>query len=475
LSAPSAWWRFIAVCAIPIALAPLLLTSAWAQTGITVALGYAGASACAWRYRTGHGVATAWLWIGAGLFLNASGSIAESIETQVLAVTYSPLVADALYLALYPCVTIGLLMIVRARYPGMARAKLIDAGTLSVGLGLLCWIFLIRPSAASASGSVLSRIVDVSYPVGDLMLLAILARALAADGWRTPTLRLTSVALLGFLLGDSGWALVNQNDWAVSDTVSALLGVPFLLAYVLLGAAALHSSSAELRAPAEGGDEGMSRTLLASLTIASLIAPAILAFQALSGRVTDGLAIAICSAQLMMLVIARMSYLLGHVQRQATRLRELALEDELTGLPNRRALETYLSGALQRARRDGRPLSLAMLDLDHFKRFNDEYGHVAGDHLLKSLAAAWLKEIRTTDLLARIGGEEFVLVLPGAAADQAGEIVAKLRDATPLGQTFSAGLAEWDTEALPEDLMKSADGALYEAKRAGRNRVRVAA
>jgi diguanylate cyclase len=390
-------------------------------------------------------------------------------------VSSSPTVADALYLALYPCVTVGLLMIVRARHPGLARAKLIDAGTLSVGLGLLCWIFLIRPSAASATGSVLARIVEVSYPVGDLMLLAILARALAADGWRTPALRLTSLGLLAFLLGDSGWALVNQNNWNVSNTVSALLGLPFLVAYVLLGAAALHRSSDELRAVVHAGDEGMSRTLLASLTIASLIAPAILAFQALSGGVTDGLAIAICSASLMMLVIARMSYLLGHVQRQAGRLRELALEDELTGLPNRRALETYLSDALQRARRDGRPVSLAMLDLDHFKQFNDEYGHVAGDHLLKSMAASWLTEIRATDVLARVGGEEFVLVLAGADIDQAGKTVSKLRANTPLGQTFSAGLAQWDAEALPEDLLKSADGALYEAKRAGRNRVRVAA
>jgi diguanylate cyclase (GGDEF)-like protein len=128
-----------------------------------------------------------------------------------------------------------------------------------------------------------------------------------------------------------------------------------------------------------------------------------------------------------------------------------------------------------RRRREQRPLSLALIDLDHFKRFNDELGHGAGDHLLKSAAAAWSRQIRASDMLARVGGEEFVLVLPNADVEMAAAVVSKLRSATPLGQTFSAGVAEWDIDALPEELINAADAAMYEAKRAGRDRVERAA
>jgi diguanylate cyclase (GGDEF)-like protein len=467
----SAWWRYLVLAAIPMAFAPWFLQSQWEQTGLTVAVGYASGVLCLWRYRTGRGVAGAWLWIGAGVALNASGSIAESLQMQILGRTTTPSPADALYLALYPCVSVGLLMIVRARYPGLGRAKAIDASALTVGLGLLCWVFLIRPAAASASGSVLVRAVDVAYPVGDLMLIAILARVMAAGGWRTPTVRLVSLSLLGFLLGDSAWALINNNNWSTSNVVNTALALPFLLAYALIGAAALHPSAAELETPAVDDADRSNRALLASILLASLIAPAILAFQALSGRVTDGVAIAVCSAQLTLLVVARLAHLLAHLQKQSERLRELALEDDLTGLPNRRALEGYLSHGLQRARRDRQTVSLALLDLDRFKAFNDQHGHLAGDQLLKSAASAWGKQIRTTDMLARIGGEEFVLVLPDADIGQATAVLTKLRASTPLGQTFSAGVAEWDNEALADELLSAADAAMYRAKRAGRDRI----
>ncbi len=464
------WRAYLVLALIPIGLAPLLTTSRWGQTAVTATLGFSAALLCLWRYRTSRAVPGAWLWIGAGIALNASGSICEGVETQVLAVTATPRVADVLYLALYPCVTIGLLLIVRSRYRGLGVANLIDAGTLTVGMGLLCWVFLIGPSAASASGSELARVVNVAYPVGDLMLLAILAGAMAAEGWRTRSVRLMCFGLLAFLCGDTTWALVNQNGWKLAPAVEALLGDPFLLGFALLGAAALHPSTSELGDPATLDSERMSKILLAFLATASLVAPAILAAQAISGRVKDGVAIAICSAQLTALVVARMAYLLRNLQQQSARLRDLALEDVLTGLPNRRALYGYLASALQRADREGTPLSLAILDLDYFKQFNDSYGHLAGDQLLKAAASLWVRQLRVTDMLARIGGEEFVLVLPDAHIDEADAIVEKLRSSTPLGQTFSAGLAEWNAVASAEELLSAADAAMYQAKRAGRDR-----
>ncbi len=471
LWSPAAWWRYLLVSAVALVLAPWCLTSHGEHAALNVALGYASALMCFWRYRSGRGVPAAWLWIGAGLALNASGTIAEAIEVQARGSVPMPSPADALYLALYPLVTVGLLKIVRARYPAMGIAKLIDASALTVGLGLLLWIFVIRPTAASASGSVLAQVVDLAYPLGDLMLLAILSGVLVAEGWRTPPLLMMCLALVAFLAADAAWAVINNNNWSTTATVNAILEDPYLLACALFGAAALHVSTSTLDLPGADSGERTSRLLLAWVVLAGLVAPVTLAGETLTGRVSDGIAIAISSALLTGLVILRMFYLLGHVQRQSARLRDLALEDELTGLPNRRALQHYLADAMRCARRDEHPLSLAMLDLDHFKHFNDMHGHLAGDLLLKSMAAAWTLQLRGSDMLARVGGEEFVLVLPGADINEADLIVNKLRDGGPSGPTFSAGLAQWDGEALADELLGSADAAMYSAKRAGRDRI----
>ena len=114
---------------------------------------------------------------------------------------------------------------------------------------------------------------------------------------------------------------------------------------------------------------------------------------------------------------------------------------------------------------------MALLDLDHFKMFNDQYGHQAGDQLLRSATATWQAMLRPSDLLARIGGEEFGLILPTATMEQAVEIVDRLRTATPLAQAFSAGVALWNGDETSDQIVARADHALYQAKQAGRNQV----
>jgi diguanylate cyclase len=153
------------------------------------------------------------------------------------------------------------------------------------------------------------------------------------------------------------------------------------------------------------------------------------------------------------------------------RLVALAYPVGLTGIPNHRTWDSELPVAMDRARRDGVPLAVAILDLDHFKDFNDQYGHQAGDRLLKSATAAWSRMLRTTDLLCRYGGEEFGVLLPAATTDQAAEVLERLRAVTPQGQTFSAGLAGWDGQEVSDELVARADRALYAAKAAGRDRV----
>ncbi|HEX2495851.1 MAG TPA: GGDEF domain-containing protein [Gaiellaceae bacterium] len=161
--------------------------------------------------------------------------------------------------------------------------------------------------------------------------------------------------------------------------------------------------------------------------------------------------------------------------RLLAQLQETARTDDLTGLPNRRAWDEELPRELARAARDARPVCVAMLDLDRFKRFNDDRGHQAGDRLLKQAAAAWASNLRASDMLARYGGEEFSVLLPGCALEDAKVLVQRLRAAMPDGETVSAGIACWDEIETAEELVGRADTALYAAKRSGRNRFVTAA
>ncbi|HEX8498888.1 MAG TPA: diguanylate cyclase, partial [Actinomycetales bacterium] len=155
------------------------------------------------------------------------------------------------------------------------------------------------------------------------------------------------------------------------------------------------------------------------------------------------------------------------------RLAEQARTDGLTGLANRRTWEEELPLILARASRSGEPVSIAMIDLDHFKAYNDAHGHPAGDTLLREAAAAWTAALRSTDLLARYGGEEFVVALPGCPAMNAVEMLQRLSSALPAGTTASIGLTQWDRSESASMVAARADSALYEAKRRGRDQIRI--
>jgi diguanylate cyclase (GGDEF)-like protein len=150
-----------------------------------------------------------------------------------------------------------------------------------------------------------------------------------------------------------------------------------------------------------------------------------------------------------------------HLQRE---LEHLAHHDPLTGLPNRRRLEQELARELIRSGRQDSPLCVVALDLDDLKAFNDASGHAAGDRLLRRASGAWADALRATDLIARVGGDEFVALLPGCPPEQAADLVQRLRDGYPLGHSFSAGIACWDGRETAELLLNRADASMYEAK-----------
>jgi diguanylate cyclase (GGDEF)-like protein len=197
---------------------------------------------------------------------------------------------------------------------------------------------------------------------------------------------------------------------------------------------------------------------------------------------------------LMWFIVASVSVLLMtlfHLLVQDLRAREAALSamtrtDALTGLYNRRHFMEHLTREHGRSARYGRPLSCLMIDLDHFKRINDEHGHAVGDIVLKETSRRLSLALRATDMIARLGGEEFGALLPDTDIDGAQNVAERCRElvgATPVvidgrphvSVTASFGVAVFDTTSMPgpEDLLRAADTALYSSKGRGRNRVSI--
>jgi diguanylate cyclase (GGDEF)-like protein len=187
-----------------------------------------------------------------------------------------------------------------------------------------------------------------------------------------------------------------------------------------------------------------------------------------NGNVTN----AVVAGQLVAGIVDRVSLIGG--------LREEALTDPLTGMVNRRGLYDHLDQAIGHASRSNTPLCVAMLDIDHFKEFNDRYGHLAGDAALRSLGALLRSGLRQQDVVARFGGEEFCIILPSTDRGGAVTVLEELRGTAGLTSieaprvplpTFSAGVALWDGEEDRQSLLNRADVGLYQAKRAGRDTV----
>jgi diguanylate cyclase len=171
----------------------------------------------------------------------------------------------------------------------------------------------------------------------------------------------------------------------------------------------------------------------------------------------------------------------NELKKAHARIEELAQVDELTGLLNRRYIMRSLNEELARAQRVGIPCAVAIIDLDLFKRINDQFGHPVGDEVLRTFAITLSANVRAIDRLGRYGGEEFLLILPDTPCDQAVRTLDRLRSIVSevdwtilsgmMNVTMSAGVSEVRREDSAEDILARADAALYRAKDAGRNQV----
>jgi diguanylate cyclase (GGDEF)-like protein/PAS domain S-box-containing protein len=246
-----------------------------------------------------------WLLLAAANLSFVAGQVSFLVLTAVVKTTVPfPSFADGLYLATYPIYAVGVFMFIRWRTIGSDRRSLIDALTFTVGLALLSWIYLILPYVHSPGLSWVQKCVSIGYPLGDVLVLAMLSRLLAPGSGKTRSLHLLALGSVGMLVSDAAYGLIQLHGTFHTGTIVDLGWAIFYFAW---GAAALHPSMADLTRPVTGPSAEVSSLRLAVLMLASLIAPAVLFIESqIHGSTDYASVIAVFSAVLYLLVLSRL-------------------------------------------------------------------------------------------------------------------------------------------------------------------------
>ncbi len=334
---------------------------AWACIGLSAVAAIAYG---VWRNRPNAPVA--WWFLGGGVLLFIAGDTIYKFWHQIMGQQQIPFPSfiDVIYITMYPVLAVGLLLLTRARVPGGNRASLIDALTVTLGVGLLSWIILIGPNVR-APGDMLVRLTSAAYPLGDVLVLAMLAHLWSAGGFRNTAGRLLAIGAMGTLVSDSLYGLANLHPaWNWNDGNPVDLG--WIVFYACWGAAALHPSMRELSEPRRAVAPRTTWTRLGLLAAASLIAPIVLLIETLTGNPVDAPMIAIVAAAMFLLVLLRMADLIWERERAETREQVLRTSaSELVAASGREAIyQATMAGldALVAGHDDAIGISLAMTD-----------------------------------------------------------------------------------------------------------------
>ena len=409
-----------------------------------------------------------WSLLGVGLLLYAAGSVLFNAMYGDDPSPPFPSIADALWLAMYPLAIATIVILVRRWFGRLGATLWLDGVIGGMVVAALAAAVVFEPVFAMTVDHGAASVARLGYPLGDLACVGFVVMAWSLSGRRfDPFWALVGSGFALLAVGDSVYVVEAANGaWAPGG----LLDLPYAVATMLLAAAAHMPPRARA-----AGREAPAPRFVVPVGFA-LVAVALTAY----GIVEDlnPLAQALTLGALVAVVV-RFGLTLRWLTRQRIDLTQLAATDPLTGLANHRTVHERLDQELARARRAGHPVSLVALDIDHFKAINDTYGHAEGDAALQAIARVLSAQARPYDVVGRIGGEEFALVLPEVDGDGAYAIAERCRlelarlliHGAPV--SCSAGVASFPGDD-PDGhrLLEMADGALYRAKASGRAHVR---
>jgi signal transduction histidine kinase/CheY-like chemotaxis protein len=312
------FWTYVAVLlSAVVGFTFLPPSNSWLASGAHTLIGWlavSGTVVAMIRFRPAG--AMAWYLFSAGVFLNSTGIFEDQVLTHVFNVAKTPSVSDILWLALYPGLIWGMLVLIRGRNFKPDMTLLVDTATITTGVGLLAWIFLIHPVAANPDLSLLARMVPCIYPLGDVIVLGMMVRLLLGGGVRSFSCWLLICSLFSFLTADIGWAISGQISQIPPAPLQMILRTMTNCAFAFMGAAALHPSVVEMARPIKGRRTHLGSLLLTGLTGASLIGPFMLLDEVIRGKIVNGAAIAITSIVLFLLVVIRMVQSNRHLKEE---------------------------------------------------------------------------------------------------------------------------------------------------------------
>jgi diguanylate cyclase (GGDEF)-like protein len=411
---------------------------------------------------------TVWWCIAASVALVVVGDLLYAWQQAGSGEAPFPGWADPFYVLAYVPELAAMVLLVRGRLPGAILEERLDTGIISTPIAVLTGVLVVQPAVVGQPLTT-ATVLSVFYPVLDVVVLCALVRLSIGGGHRNRSLGLLTASVSVTLVADliySGLASAGQ----VGD-MPAWLQALWTMGVLFMAAAALSSDAATITRPERARDDQpirAGRTI--ALAVASLSLPMIAILGIGAGEPLDFKAFALGTIAVNVLILWRSVRLMREVNLQRHQLDQAARTDALTGLPNRRSWDFEVQRWEAWAHRTGHPVTVAIMDLDHFKDFNDQHGHLAGDDLLQSCGASWRGALPPGGYLARYGGDEFAVILPNIAMSAARSTLERLRLATPRA-TVSIGYAEHRPTATLTCTLGDADAALYAAKTAGRDRI----